>query len=177
MNHLYFTLLLMLLLMGNVLAVPADSCPEVDHLQTMPFEAFDHLQLTQCGLPSLVLLMGAAEYMVNDTNETAQIRAEIVFSLIADELQRRNTAEVLDPQDPACLLLVERLAKHTYHLALTRPSDWEKLAHYAQEGRWAYIGQRFFDRGMHYLALALLAFAIVGFLLVHRQRKRNRATL
>lgn len=159
-----------------LLATPEDlvATPQSLPLAQLPLTEFERMPLATYEVHHLILLIGAAQQMVRDTALAVQDRGYICYNLVADELQRRSKMEDFDPNEAAVQFLLAQLAAEQYHLALSRPSDWEKLWHYMQEGRWAYITQRFFDRGMHIpsgLVLLVGTFALVG---IRRRRQHLR---
>jgi LPXTG-motif cell wall-anchored protein len=132
----------------------------------------ENLDLTQATEPELLLWLGSARERLQDTVLDQQLKGDIAYNLVADELQRRNQEVTdFDPETPVVQLLLEALAEQQYHLSLTRPSDWEKLVHYAKDGRWDYIGKRFFDRNLHYPALGL---SLLGGVVLWGRRRRRR---
>jgi hypothetical protein len=135
------------------------------------FQELEALPMSTYDAHTLILLIGAAQQMVRDTGVDTQDRGYVCFNLVADELQRRSQEKGFEVEDPAVVFLLAQLAQEQYHLALTRPSDWAKLWHYVQEGRWQYVAQRFVDRGMHLPAgLLLLLGGMMAFFVSRRRR-------
>ena len=156
---------------------PANDCPQPQQLVGLPFEAFESLSLQSCGTPDLLLIMGAGQLLLADTALDAQLRGDMCLALIADEVQRRSETPDFDPEEAVMQALLAALAEQQYHLALQPPSDWEKLWHYAEVGEWAYITQRFFDRGLHYYLLFSLVGGVFAFSGLRRWRRRREKLL
>jgi len=174
----YFSLifLLLLILPGFSSPEPANNvaadCPDIGEIGRMRFGQIDSLSFEGCSPVHMLLIIGGAQYMVADTSYTLQDKGEMCYGKIADEIQRRKEAGILDLQAPGLFTLIEQLAERQYHMALDPPSDWEKLIHYIGEGRWGYVAQRFVDRGFHiYLIVTLLGG--IGFLFYRKYRKSN----
>ena len=117
-----------------------------------------------------------ARFWLQDTSITHQVKGEICYMLLADEIQRRSRMEDLDPEAPLMAYFAGILADQQYHLALNQPSDFEKLSHYLAEGRYGYVAKRFVDRGyLVYLILLVIAFgSVLGYWISYR-RGRLRA--
>jgi len=153
------------------------SCVTVLDLTHLSQEALDQASLAVCSAEQMILLLGAAEQLLQDTALALQVRGDVCFSLVADELQRRAKVPDFDPAQPAVAFLLERLAARQYHLALTRPTDWEKLLHYLDEGEYAYVGKRFVDRGgLTYLLLAL-SLGLLGWIFFKKSRRSPTQSL
>ena len=163
-------------LMLLLLAIPAWSneplpeCPDIGEIGRMRLGQIDSLSFEQCSPEHMLLIIGGARYMVADSSYDLQDRGEMCYGLVADEIQRRKEAGTLDLHAPGLFVLVEQLADRQYHLALTPPSDAEKLVRYLQEGRWGYVAQRFVDRGLHIYLIVMLVGGI-GFLFYRKNRK------
>jgi len=172
MKSMCFSLAIWLGLTGAALA-KGTGCPQPQQLAGLSFEAFETLSLLGCSPPDLLRLMGAGQALLADTSLDAQLRGDMCLALLADEVQRRSEIEGFDPDEAVMRALIAALAEQQYHLALQRPSDWEKLWHYAQAGEWAYISQRFFDRGMHYYLLFSLMGGVFAFSGIRRWRRKR----
>lgn len=149
-------------------------CPTPGDIARMSWEELDSLSLETCHTHQLLLVFGGAELMSQDSVSDVQLRADVCFSLIADEVQRRSKLEGFDSQENAMVFLVEQLKKQQYNLALQRPSDWQKLLHYMEEGRWSYIANRFFDRNVHLYLLSLLPILLGTFWGMRKIRKKRK---
>ncbi|MEM9987198.1 MAG: hypothetical protein AAF804_19055, partial [Bacteroidota bacterium] len=128
MKLLLLATLLLGFALGAIAPCSAQACPTASSLPRLSFQALDELDLSACEAHHLILLMGAAQSMVEDTLEDNQIRADISFSKIADELQLRGKGEDFDPASPPVAFLLQELEKQQYFLALNQPSDWAKLS-------------------------------------------------
>ncbi len=154
----------------------AQACPTASALPRLSFQALDELDLSACDAHQLILLMGAAQSMIEDTLEDNQIRADISFSKVADELQIRGKEEDFDPESPPVAFLLQELEKQQYFLALNQPSDWAKLWHYLQEGRYGYVAKRFVDRGLlPWLVVGMIGLGLSLFWFL-RKRKLKSST-
>lgn len=151
----------------------ADTCPDPQMISSLSFESLDTLSLSGCSAQELILLLGVATQLELDTLMDPQIKADICFNMIANELQERKSQKNFDPNDPSILFVVSQLELHQYHLALTKPSDWQKLSHYIQEGRWSYVAKRFVDREYHYYLIGICLLGLVGFVLYRRFRTQK----
>ncbi len=154
----------------------SDDCPTPEFLSSLRIEAFDSLSLSHCEMHQLILIIGAAQQMGLDTTSEHQIKAEMCYNLIADEIQYRHNGKKVDPKEASTAFLIAELEARQYHLALVKPTDWEKLFHYLAEGRIKYVFKRFFDRGFHlYIFPAILFFSLFLFLF-QKYRKRNESS-
>ncbi len=149
-------------------------CLQVTEMDSLTYEALDSLSFETCDPHQLIILWGAALHMSGDTLLDPQTKAEIYMSLIADEMQRRSELEGFDLEEATTAFLIDQLKTNQYHLNLERPSDLEKLVHYAEEGRWDYIGKRIVDRELHYVAIAGLAVVLMGFFWWRNHQKSRR---
>ncbi|MEL6695683.1 MAG: LPXTG cell wall anchor domain-containing protein [Bacteroidota bacterium] len=154
-------------------ALQADptSCPTPSDWQSIPLDSIDGVKLADCVYHDLIMLIGAGEVMVMDTNVDRQIKGDICFGMISDELKSRSKQDNFDLKDPALQFLIQTLRKNKYYLDLEKPSDLKKLLHYIEEGRWDYIGRRFVDRNMHYYTLIGLGLLSILWILWRRRKK------
>lgn len=151
-----------------------EGCPVAEDWLSASFDEMDQWSLAECDALHLAEVAGMADLMMSDTALDRQIRGEVGLSLLADELQRRSKAEDFEVEAPAVVHLVQILERHQFHLALSRPSDWEKLIHYLQEGRYAYVAKRAVDRGYAPYLLVTLMMSGVGLAYALRRRKLRR---
>ncbi|MEM7655799.1 MAG: hypothetical protein AAF399_06695 [Bacteroidota bacterium] len=171
--------LLVALLCGWLVCPMAASraqCPPLEVILTGEWEVLDTLGLADCPPTDLLQWIGAAKVLLADTNFDRQTRGDICYSLIADELQQRAKEENFSLEEAGMRPLLAELEAQQYHLAVEQPSDWEKLAHYAQEGRFDYIARRFMDRGVpfYFLWLELILLGFEGWFWWRRKQRWQR---
>lgn len=169
------TYCLLFILQLSLTAVARDTvCPSPKDLAELSSSQLDSVSFAACSAIDLVLIVGAAEQMMADTSIDLQIRADMYFNLVAREIQEQSEGKAFDASESTTAFLIHQLEANQYYLDVTRPSDWAKLIHYIEEGRWDYIAKRFIDRNVHYYLGVVLLLSIVlflGYKMISRKKK------
>jgi hypothetical protein len=169
----FFTILIFTSTSLFAMGSNASDCLSLIELNSLSFDELDSAPLSECDVLQLISIVAAGQQLLLDTNEDSQVRADIYFNIVANELQVRKEKKIIDPHAPNTIFLLEQLRAQSYHLALTKPSDWEKLFKYASEGRWGYISKRFFDRGGHVYLTTGLFLLVPPFVFLRRRKRRK----
>lgn len=138
-------------------------------------EAFEYdSTFNTLSLGEMHFLVGIATAYKNSTDSARHLNAEVAFEKIAEVLELQIRDGNLSSSNSEVTALRAELEKHQYLISV-RPSDVEKIVHYAQEGRFDYIIKRFFDRNYHIYASPALIFVVwFSFIALRRfKRKRN----
>jgi hypothetical protein len=133
----------------------AQTCPSVAQVAGASLDSLDQLAWETCEETQLLLHIGAANAFLADSSLDEQTRGDICLSLIADELQARSKLPGFEADGILLQAIVREMEAQQYFLALSQPSDWKKLFHYAKQGRFAYIIKRFMDRGVPFYVIWL----------------------
>ena len=138
-------------------------------------EAFEYdSTFNTLSLGEMHFLVGIASAYKNSTDSARHLNAEVALEKVAEVLELQIREGHLSSSDAEVTALRAELEKHQYLISV-RPSDVEKIVHYAQEGRFDYILKRFFDRNYHIYASPALLFVVwFSFIALRRfKRKRN----
>lgn len=163
---------ILLIIFGN--SVVQSQCPDIRTLTDMPLEAYTAETFKACDSYALLHILGAAEALLADSTPSRQLLGDIWLNILSEELQSRKGEEDFDPDAPEMARIVQNMANHQYHIALSRPSDTEKLFQYLKQGRLQYVIKRMFDRHLpQYFLLGEFILLMLLLFFLHKRRQRR----
>ncbi len=122
-------------------------------------------------IPTTYIALGMATLLMKDTCEEKEMQGYKLLDQLANLTEEKLKNEIITTENKQVRGILKMLGYHSYFIAVP-VSDSEKLVHYVKQGKFGYILQRGYDRGIYkYVALLISSF-FVSIWFFYKRRNR-----